>query len=328
MPFSLFNDQIELLKSEVGNVIEIIKGWAKEFRGKISLTLGYSGSIERVNDPEFLSQEDIQKNQEPEESMEVSSESDAKNQEGEIRTVFEIIPETTFSTVVRVFHPLLAKSYGKVKVKTFMVGDETGIIPFTTFNDDRDKFKELLGEVVQLKNCWPRLYNGQLEISKGRKGTWEIVSDNTHFISKEDLYEQYRKSQLKLIDTLEPAKVYYSEIKGSYYHPSGKTINRQRAKTKLDLVPEPNNRYDSNAVAVYYKGSKVGYIPRDQNRAIFKALTGGGPDIDCTLGVFVPQNSRYTMPSKSYNPLITISTFLEDVEWRPVILYPEDFIMM
>lgn len=328
--FSLFNNQIEFLKDEVGNVIEIIRGWAKEFRGKIQLTLGYSGSLERIKDPEFPSLEDIynQKNRQTEESIENSSKPDVKKQEGVPRTVSEIIPETTFSTIVRVFHPLPAKSYGKVKVKTFMVGDDTGIIPFTTFNDDRDKFKELMGEVVRLKNCWPRLYNGQLEISKGRKGTWKIVPDKKEFISKENLSEQYRKSQLKLIDKLEPAKVYYSEIKGSYYHPSGKTINKKRAKTKLDLVPEPKNQYDPKAVAVYCKGSKVGYIPRNQNAAIFKALTEGGPGIDCTLGVFVPQNSRYTMPSKSYNPLITISTIMEDVEWRPVILYPEDFIVV
>jgi ssDNA-binding replication factor A large subunit len=280
--FALFNDQIEFLKREVGNVIRIINGWTKQYRGQIQLSLGFSGRWERVNDPKFPSLEDIRYSSKLDESTKEDSKKEPKKQDMGSLTISEIIPETTFSTVVRVFHALPAKSYAKVKVKTYMVGDDTGIIPFTTFNEDRDKFKELMGEVIELKCCWPRLYNGQLEISRG--------------------------------------------YKGSYYHPKGRSINQKQAKTKLNLVPEPNNQYDSNAVAIYFKGSKVGYIPRTQNKAIFKALTEGGPEIDCTLGVFIPQNSQYTMPSKSYNPIITISTFMENVEWRPVILYPEDFI--
>ena len=80
---SLFNDQIEFLKEEIGDVFEIIQGWAKEFRGKISLTLGYSGSLERINDPEFPSLEEIryQKNEETEKSTEDTPDSDVEKQE-------------------------------------------------------------------------------------------------------------------------------------------------------------------------------------------------------------------------------------------------------
>ena len=76
---SLFNDQIQYLTSEVGNCIEIIDGWAKTFQNKLQLSLGYSGSWERFNDPDFPTVEEILKihsseNLEEEKSTEFTTE--------------------------------------------------------------------------------------------------------------------------------------------------------------------------------------------------------------------------------------------------------------
>lgn len=38
------------------------------------------------------------------------------------------------------------------------------------------------------------------------------------------------------------------------------------------LVPEPNNRHDKNAIAVYLKDSHVGYVPRPVNEQHYKKL--------------------------------------------------------
>ncbi len=325
LPFTLFNKEINLLKNEVGNVVAINNGWAKKYLGNIQLSLGFSGSWEVIDDPTFPSIKEIEKTREIRNNKKITT---PLAPSGPI-LVNEIITEEPFSTIVRVFFAHRAKTYKKASVKTFMVGDETGIIPFTTFNEDRFLFKELMGQVILLENCWPRLYNGMMEISKGIKGTWKLLpSKEKDFITKEDLLDQYQKTQLDLCDTLEMGQVYYSEIVGSYYHPKGYSVSKKRTKTRLDLVPEPTNPYDSNAVAVYYQGSKVGYIPRKQNRGLFKTLTKGGIPIECTLGVYIPQRARYTFPRKSKNPLITISTIVDDVEWRPMILYPEDLVMV
>jgi hypothetical protein len=40
----------------------------------------------------------------------------------------------------------------------------------------------------------------------------------------------------------------------------------------LDLIPEPNNRFDHNAVMVVCKGKQLGYIPRSENRHIPRSL--------------------------------------------------------
>ena len=44
---------------------------------------------------------------------------------------------------------------------------------------------------------------------------------------------------------------------------------------RLDLIPEPDNRHDHNAVMVTYKGKQLGYLPRSENRHIAKILNAG-----------------------------------------------------
>lgn len=43
----------------------------------------------------------------------------------------------------------------------------------------------------------------------------------------------------------------------------------------LELIAEPNNRYDENAVIVSFKGKKLGYLPRSQNQAVSAILRAG-----------------------------------------------------
>lgn len=44
---------------------------------------------------------------------------------------------------------------------------------------------------------------------------------------------------------------------------------------KLELQAEPDNPYDPNAVAVLYKGTKIGYVPADENGVISQLLYFG-----------------------------------------------------
>ncbi len=49
--------------------------------------------------------------------------------------------------------------------------------------------------------------------------------------------------------------------------------------TELILQFEPENRYDNNAVAVYFKEHKIWYIPRNQNKEIARLLEAGYDNI-------------------------------------------------
>ena len=49
--------------------------------------------------------------------------------------------------------------------------------------------------------------------------------------------------------------------------------------TELQLVLEPENPYDAHAVALYFKKTKIGYIPRVNNKEISKLLEAGYADL-------------------------------------------------
>ena len=40
----------------------------------------------------------------------------------------------------------------------------------------------------------------------------------------------------------------------------------------LELIAEPDNRYDKNAVIVSFKGKNLGYLPRSKNQAVSAIL--------------------------------------------------------
>ena len=46
-------------------------------------------------------------------------------------------------------------------------------------------------------------------------------------------------------------------------------------KYGIELIPEPENPYDKNAVAVAITGAKIGHIPRDQTLWIKKLMKSG-----------------------------------------------------
>ena len=51
---------------------------------------------------------------------------------------------------------------------------------------------------------------------------------------------------------------------------------RQRVAMGRALVREPENRHDANAVRVEWRGRKLGYLPRAENRAVAAEMDRGG----------------------------------------------------
>lgn len=48
-----------------------------------------------------------------------------------------------------------------------------------------------------------------------------------------------------------------------------------REGDRLTLVREPDNPHDAHAVRIEWRGQKLGYLPRAENRAVAAALDGG-----------------------------------------------------
>ena len=59
---------------------------------------------------------------------------------------------------------------------------------------------------------------------------------------------------------------------------------------ELLLKAEPENRYDPEAVAIYYQDDKLGFVPRGENKAISKFLNLGYTDLfEVKISQIVPE---------------------------------------
>ncbi|MFX1361441.1 MAG: HIRAN domain-containing protein [Promethearchaeota archaeon] len=119
---------------------------------------------------------------------------------------------------------------------------------------------------------------------------------------------------------------YHMQIVGIYYTKNGKYLSKLPTKTLLELRAEPNNRYDKYAVSVWHNEKKLGYLPRNQNKSFFTALTSNTLTLSCLLGSYIPSSEKKNY-SRGFQPEranITIHTYKNEIDWRPVSLIPED----
>ena len=63
-----------------------------------------------------------------------------------------------------------------------------------------------------------------------------------------------------------------SPVAGFQYHDGEAVWRRLAVGDSLRLRREPNNPYDELAVAVYWRGAKLGYVPRADNTAVAQMM--------------------------------------------------------
>ena len=66
-----------------------------------------------------------------------------------------------------------------------------------------------------------------------------------------------------------------SPLAGSQYYAAGELWAQMKVGDMLELVREPDNPHDRKAILVDWRGHKLGYVPRAQNRAVAAALDQG-----------------------------------------------------
>lgn len=62
----------------------------------------------------------------------------------------------------------------------------------------------------------------------------------------------------------------------------------------LSLVAEPDNPYDSNAIAVYYEDVKLGHVPREVNQEMRSYTDNPAEDYDCIFSNASDHEVPYT----------------------------------
>lgn len=88
----------------------------------------------------------------------------------------------------------------------------------------------------------------------------------------------------------EPSREFLSFHIAGFSHWYGfDVINKLNPGAKLRMVPEADNPYDPNAVALYKGKTKIGYVPRDRNATLAQLLFfGQGSAFECRVTHLVP----------------------------------------
>jgi hypothetical protein len=91
-------------------------------------------------------------------------------------------------------------------------------------------------------------------------------------------------------------------LAGLRYYAAAEVAHELRAGDALELVRERDNPHDSNAIAVTWRGRKLGYVPKRDNAALAWALDRGAP-----LSARVSRLARAPSPARR----VEIEVFIE-----------------
>ncbi|WP_276978885.1 HIRAN domain-containing protein [Flavobacterium filum] len=74
-------------------------------------------------------------------------------------------------------------------------------------------------------------------------------------------------------DDVEFVKIFIAQdfVAGFQYYDGIKSLEYMKTGDVLNLIREPENTYDDNAIALYWQNHKIGFVPRDIN-AVLAAL--------------------------------------------------------
>ncbi|MBI2296882.1 MAG: HIRAN domain-containing protein [Betaproteobacteria bacterium] len=68
-----------------------------------------------------------------------------------------------------------------------------------------------------------------------------------------------------------------SPLAGFRHHEGRRVFPDMTVGDRLELVREPDNPYDANAVRVVWRGHMLGYLPQRDNAAVARQLDRGAP---------------------------------------------------
>lgn len=82
-------------------------------------------------------------------------------------------------------------------------------------------------------------------------------------------------------------------IAGFTYYDGSICFEKLKIGKKLNLKLEPENKFDARAVAIYYKKHKLGFVPKNENRIIYKLLMMG---LDANLQLRIQAKNEAEYP--------------------------------
>ncbi|NQM30115.1 restriction endonuclease [Streptococcus suis] len=80
-------------------------------------------------------------------------------------------------------------------------------------------------------------------------------------------------------------------------------IDQLKPGTPVELVGEPSNPHDSEAVAIFYQGTKLGYISSDKNSLISRLIYFGHGDI---LEARIQMSNTENHPDRQFRVVVKL----------------------
>lgn len=85
--------------------------------------------------------------------------------------------------------------------------------------------------------------------------------------------------QKRIIRPIEKMHFASFHIAGFQYYQGLEAFEHLKIGTELELIRDSENKYDPDAVAIFYKDYQLGYIPRGENREFSMFMDMGVGDI-------------------------------------------------
>ena len=84
-----------------------------------------------------------------------------------------------------------------------------------------------------------------------------------------------KSTEVTATPNLDKKVIYTSFVRGLAFSPGKKLVPYMKKGDVLDIQREPDNIYDSNAIALCYNGQKIGYVAAEDNSMLSQLLDAG-----------------------------------------------------
>jgi len=209
---TFWNEDAEKVKDlQEGDVIRIQHGYVKEgFRGGVEYHAGRQSDIQINPSDTHLDQLDLSE-------MRAKSVVEAVGRKSIVDLSVEMRDVDIEGKVAKVFPPTSFERKGKQgKVQNIVIGDESGTVRVTFWNEDVEKVKDLQeGDVIRIQHGYVKEgFRGGVEYHAGRRSDIQINPSDTHL-------DQLDLSEIAVRPAIQAGRVMISEIDDAA---EGKTV--------------------------------------------------------------------------------------------------------
>lgn len=116
--------------------------------------------------------------------------------------------------------------------------------------------------------------------------------------SKESFDAKYNQGQMASSPQVDAQIVpgrathFYPNLAGFQYYNAPTLISELHPGTPVSLLREPHNEHDPNAIGVYYKNQKLGFLPSEWANSFYKQMDRGDI-LDAKVYAYNPEESDY-----------------------------------